>query len=174
MDITCETGPHYLVFCDEDLKDSGAFKMNPPIRSKKDREALIEGICDGTIDMIATDHAPHSKEEKSGGLKESLMGIVGFETAFGALYTHLVQKGIITLERLIELMSINPAKRFGIENGLEVGKKANLCVLDTKAQYMVKPHTFLSKGKCTPFEGMCLSGENTLSFANGKIVWRKK
>ena len=174
VDITCETGPHYLVFCDEELKDSGAFKMNPPIRSKEDRAALIEGIADGTIDMIATDHAPHSKEEKSGGLKDSLMGIVGIETAFGVLYTHLVQKKIITLEKLIELMSINPAKRFGINNELKVGKTANFAVLDTDVQYTVKPHTFLSMGKCTPFEGMHLTGENILTFAKGKIAWRKK
>lgn len=174
VDITCETGPHYLVFCDEDLQESGSFKMNPPIRSKEDKDALIEGIKDGTIDMIATDHAPHSKEEKSKGLDGSAMGIVGIETAFGALYTHLVQKKIITFEKLIELMSINPAKRFGISNELEVGKTANIAVLDTKSQYMVKPHTFLSMGKSTPFEGMCLSGENILTFAKGKIAWRKK
>lgn len=174
VNITCETGPHYLVFSDSDLKESGAFKMNPPIRSKADREALIEGIKDGTIDMIATDHAPHSKEEKSKGLEKSAMGIVGIETAFGVLYTHLVQKGVITLEKLVELMSVNPAKRFLIDNELKVGKKANIAVLDTKAQYMVKPHTFLSKGRSTPFEGMCLTGENILTFADGKIAWRKK
>ncbi|MBR2500808.1 MAG: dihydroorotase [Clostridia bacterium] len=174
VDITCETGPHYLVLCDEDLQESGSFKMNPPLRSKADREALIEGICDGTIDMIATDHAPHSKEEKSKGLDGSAMGIVGLETAFGVLYTHLVQKGIISLEKLVNLMSINPAKRFEIENRLEVGKIANFAVLDTKSQYIVKPHTFLSKGRSTPFENMVLCGENILTLAKGKIAWRKK
>ncbi|MBE7039353.1 MAG: dihydroorotase [Ruminococcaceae bacterium] len=174
VDITCETAPHYLVLSDNDLKESGAFKMNPPIRSKSDKEALIEGIKDGTIDMIATDHAPHSKEEKSKGLEKSMMGIVGLETAFGVLYTHLVQKGIITFERLVELMSINPAKRFEIDNELKAGKKANLTVIDTKAQYTVKPSSFLSKGRSTPFEGMHLTGESILTFSDGKIAWRKK
>ena len=174
VDITCETAPHYLIFSDDDLKDSGAFKMNPPIRSKSDREALIEGIIDGTIDMIATDHAPHSKEEKAKGLEKSVMGIVGLETAFSALYTHFVEKGIITLSRLVELMSINPAKRFGIENELSVGKRANFAVIDTKAQFVVKPASFLSKGRSTPFEGMTLKGESILTFADGKIAWRKK
>ena len=124
--------------------------------------------------MIATDHAPHSKEEKSKGLDGSAMGIVGLETAFGVLYTHLVQKGIISLEKLVNLMSINPAKRFEIENRLEVGKIANFAVLDTKSQYIVKPHTFLSKGRSTPFENMVLCGENILTLAKGKIAWRKK
>ena len=118
VDITCETGPHYLVLCDEDLKEDGRFKMNPPLRAKEDRQALIDGILDGTIDMIATDHAPHSAEEKSKGLKDSLMGVVGIETAFPVMYTRFVKTGIITLERLVELMSINPCKRFGVEYGI--------------------------------------------------------
>ncbi len=130
LDVSCETGPHYLTLTDMDLKEDGRFKMNPPLRSAEDQKALIEGIKDGTIEIIATDHAPHSAEEKSKGLEKSAMGIVGLETAFPVLYTKLVKPGIISLEKLIELMSVNPAKRFGFDCGIETGKPANLTVID--------------------------------------------
>ena len=165
VDITCETAPHYLVFNDMDLKDEGRFKMNPPIRSEADRLALIEGIKDGTIDMIATDHAPHSEEEKSKGLKYSNMGVVGIETAFSVMFTYLVKTNIISLEKLIELMSINPRKRFGLPI------TDDICVFDLDAMYTVNPKDFLSKGKFTPFEGMKLFGVNKLTVCDGKIVY---
>ena len=165
VDITCETAPHYLVFNDMDLKDEGRFKMNPPIRSEADRLALIEGIKDGTIDMIATDHAPHSAEEKSKGLKFSNMGVVGIETAFSVMFTYLVKTNIISLEKLIELMSINPRKRFGLPI------TDDICVFDFDALYTVNPKDFLSKGKFTPFEGMKLFGVNKLTVCDGKIVY---
>ena len=165
VDITCETAPHYLVFNDMDLKDEGRFKMNPPIRSEADRLALIEGIKDGTIDMIATDHAPHSAEEKSKGLKYSNMGVVGIETAFSVMYTYFVKTNIISLEKLIELMSINPRKRFGLPI------TDDICVFDLDAMYTVNPKDFLSKGKFTPFEGMKLFGVNKLTVCDGKIVY---
>ena len=165
VDITCETAPHYLVFNDMDLKDEGRFKMNPPIRSEDDRLALIEGIKAGTIDMIATDHAPHSEEEKSKGLKYSNMGVVGIETAFSVMYTYLVKTNIISLEKLIELMSINPRKRFCLPI------TDDICVFDLDAMYTVNPKDFLSKGKFTPFEGMKLFGVNKLTVCDGKIVY---
>lgn len=152
--VTCETGPHYLVFCDEDLQDEGRFKMNPPIRSREDREALIEGIKDGTIDCIATDHAPHTADEKSRGLKGSAMGIVGLETAFGVCYTHLVKTGIISLQRLIELMCLNPRRIFN----LDVAGEANFSVFKLDKKWTVESQKFASKGKSTPFEGMELEG----------------
>ena len=147
VDITCETAPHYLVLCDGDLREDGRFKMNPPLRSAQDRDALIEGILDGTVDMIATDHAPHSAEEKSRGLEKSLMGVVGLECAFAVMYTELVRTGIIPLEKLISLMSINPAARFSIPDD---GKRA---VFRIGSGYTVEPERFLSKGRSTPFEG---------------------
>lgn len=165
VDITCETAPHYLVFNDMDLKDEGRFKMNPPIRSEADRLALIEGIKDGTIDMIATDHAPHSAEEKSKGLKYSNMGVVGIETAFSVMFTYFVKTNIISLEKLIELMSINPRKRFGLPI------TDDICVFDLDALYTVNPKDFLSKGKFTPFEGKKLFGVNKLTVCDGKIVY---
>ena len=165
VDVTCETAPHYLIFNDMDLKESGNFKMNPPIRSEEDRQALIEGIRDGTIDMIATDHAPHGSEEKSQGLQNSLMGIVGLETAFPVMYTYLVKKGIITLEKLIELMSINPRRRFGIT------QTEDICVYDLQSEYKIDPCEFKSKGKSTPFDGMTVSGKNLLTICGGKAVW---
>lgn len=152
--VTCETGPHYLVFSDEDLKDEGRFKMNPPIRSKDDRAALIEGIKDGTIDCIATDHAPHTADEKNRGLKGSAMGVVGLETAFGVCYTHLVKSGLISIERLVELMCLNPRRIFGIE----VEGEANFTIFDLDKDWTVDSSKFASKGKATPFEGMELSG----------------
>ena len=166
VDITCETAPHYLVLCDEDLQEDGKFKMNPPLRSAADRAALIEGILDGTIDMIATDHAPHSAEEKSRGLASSAFGIVGIETAFSTMYTHLVKPGILSLERLIELMSINPRKRFNIpfDN--------SYTVWNLEKEYIVNPNDFLSKGKATPFENTKLAGECLLTFTGNSIVYR--
>ena len=165
VDVTCETAPHYLIFNDMDLKESGNFKMNPPIRSEEDRQALIKGLQDGTIDMIATDHAPHSSEEKSRGLENSLMGVVGLETAFPVLYTYLVKKGIITLEKLIELMFINPRRRFGIT------QTEDICVYDLQSEYIINPCEFKSKGKSTPFDGMTVSGKNLLTICGGKAVW---
>ena len=165
LDITCETAPHYLILNDMDLKDEGRFKMNPPIRSEEDRLALIEGIKDGTIDMIATDHAPHSKEEKDKGLEGSLMGIVGIETAFPLMYTHLVKKGIITLEKLIELMAINPRKRFGLP------ETEDFCVFDLNEEYEINPDEFLSKGKATPFQGEKVFGRCRLTVVNNKIAY---
>lgn len=165
VDVTCETAPHYLIFNDMDLKESGNFKMNPPIRSEEDRQALIEGIRDGTIDMIATDHAPHSSEEKSRGLQNSLMGVVGLETAFPVMYTYLVKKGIITLEKLIELMAINPRRRFGLQS------TDDICVYDLQSEYKIDPGEFKSKGKSTPFDGMTVSGKNLLTICGGKAVW---
>ncbi len=165
VDVTCETAPHYLIFNDMDLKENGNFKMNPPIRSEEDRQALIKGLQDGTIDMIATDHAPHGSEEKSRGLQNSLMGIVGLETAFPVMYTYLVKKGIITLERLIELMAINPRRRFGLP------KTDDICVYDLQSEYKIDPGEFKSKGKSTPFDGMTVSGKNLLTICGGKAVW---
>ena len=171
LDVTAETAPHYLVFTDMDLKESGNFKMNPPIRGAKDREALIKGIKDKTIEIIATDHAPHSKEEKDKGLKDSLNGIVGLETAFPITYTYLVKKGVISLEELIELMSVNPAKRFGLDVGIEEGKTANLCVYDLEEEYVINPKDFKSKGKSTPFDRMKVNGKCVLNVVNGNKVW---
>lgn len=174
LDVTCETAPHYLVFTDMDLKEDGKFKMNPPIRSEKDRQALIEGIIDGTIDMIATDHAPHSLEEKSKGLKNSLMGVVGLETAFPVLYTELVKKGIITLEKLVTLMQVNPSKRFNIGKQIKLGDKADIAVFDLDSNYKINPETFLSKGRSTPFDGYEVFGECILTISGGNTVWTKK
>jgi dihydroorotase len=164
VDITCETAPHYLVYNDMDLQDLGRFKMNPPIRSEADRLALIEGIKDGTIDMIATDHAPHSLEEKSLGLKDSKMGVVGLETAFAVMYTNFVKTGVITLEKLIELMSVNPRKRFGIDLG------NSYTVFDLSKSYTVCPSEFLSMGRATPFEGVTLFGECLMTVKDGQAV----
>ncbi len=173
VNITCETGPHYLVFNDSMLQEDGRFKMNPPIRSEEDREALIEGIKDGTIDMIATDHAPHSKEEKSRGLEKSLMGVVGLETAFPVLYTNLVKKNVISTEKLIELMSVNPGKRFGINNEIKEGLPANLCVWNLDDKYTVNPDDFLSMGRATPFEGMEVYGKCVMTMVKGEIIWKQ-
>ena len=167
VDVTCETAPHYLVLSDEDLCEEGRFKMNPPLRSSADRDALIEGILDGTIDMIATDHAPHSQEEKSRGLEKSAFGIVGLETAFSIMYTEFVKTGKMTLERLVELMCINPRKRFGITS--EVG----YTVWNIEKEYTVNPDAFASMGHATPFAGKRVFGENLLTVYNGSVVYRK-
>ena len=167
VDITCETGPHYLILDDSCLKEDGRYKMNPPLRSKRDREALIEGLLDGTVDMIATDHAPHSAEEKSRGLEKSAFGIVGLETAFPLMYTHFVRTGIITLERLVELMSDNPRRRFNIPLG------GGYSVWNLGEEYTVDPSEFLSKGRATPFAGERLFGINLLTVRGGEVVYRK-
>jgi dihydroorotase len=174
VDATCETAPHYLVFSDEEVRDSGRFKMNPPIRKRADREALIDGLRDGTIDMVATDHAPHSMEEKSRGFAGSLSGIVGLETAFPALYTHLVLPGLVPLERLLDAMCYAPRKRFGIPGGLAQGDAADLAILDLEAERVVDPAEFKSMGRCTPFEGMMLKGEAVLTLVAGELVWQKE
>lgn len=172
--VTCETGPHYLIFTDMDLQEDARWKMNPPIRSAEDRAALIEGIKDGSIDMIATDHAPHSIEEKSRGLKDSAMGIVGLETAFAALNTHLVKRGTITLERLVELMSINPRKVFRIEGGLNVGDRADIVLFDTERKWTVDSNNFYSMGKITMFDGREMVGDVVMTLHRGKIVYDNK
>ena len=167
VDVTCETAPHYLLLNENDLQEDGRFKMNPPLRSREDQDALIEGIQDGTIDMIATDHAPHSKEEKARGLKDSAFGIVGLESAFPLLYTYLVRKEIIPLDKLIDLMAVNPRKRFGIPMG------DSYTVWDLQEQYEIDPKDFFSKGKATPFEGWKVYGRNYLTVCNGKTVYHR-
>ena len=165
LDVTCETGPHYLVMDDSDLQEDGRFKMNPPLRSKEDREALIAGIIDGTIDMIATDHAPHSADEKAKGLEKSAFGIVGIETAFPILYTYLVKPGIISLDKLMDLLVTNPRKRFSIPLGCDFS------VWDLDAEYSIDPNTFLSLGKATPFTGWKVNGKCLATVCDGKIVY---
>lgn len=166
VNVTCETAPHYLVLCDEDMQEDGRFKMNPPLRSREDKEALIEGIKDGTIDMIATDHAPHSAEEKGRGLEKSLMGVVGLETAFPVLYTELVTKNIITLDRLVELMSFKPKERFGIDTNND------FAVFDISEAYKIDPENFLSMGRATPFAGREVFGRCLLTVHNEKVVYK--
>lgn len=166
VDVTCETAPHYLVLCDEDMQEDGRFKMNPPLRSREDKKALIEGIKDGTIDMIATDHAPHSAKEKGRGLEKSLMGVVGLETAFPVLYTELVKKNIITLDRLVELMSFKPKERFGIDT------ENDFAVFDISEAYKIDPENFLSMGRATPFAGREVFGRCLLTVHNGKVVYK--
>lgn len=170
--VTCETGPHYLIFTDMDLEEDARWKMNPPLRSAEDRAALIEGIKDGTIDMIATDHAPHSIEEKSKGLKDSAMGIVGLETVFAALNTHLVRKGVISLERLIELMSYNPRRVFRIEGGIEVGDRADIVLLDTEKAWRVDSEKFYSMGKISMFDGRDMVGDIAMTIHRGEVVYK--
>lgn len=166
VDVTCETAPHYLVLCDEDMQEDGRFKMNPPLRSREDKKALIEGINDGTIDMIATDHAPHSAEEKGRGLGKSLMGVVGLETAFPVLYTELVTKNIITLDRLVELMSFKPKERFGIDTNND------FAVFEIGEAYKIDPKDFLSMGRATPFAGREVFGRCLLTVHNEKVVYK--
>ena len=167
LNVTCETGPHYLVLDDSDLQEDGRFKMNPPLRGKEDRLALVEGILDGTIDMIATDHAPHSAEEKSRGLAKSAFGVVGLETAFPVMYTHFVREGILSMDELVALLSTNARARFGIPLGNDFS------VWDLSREYGVDPETFLSKGRATPFAGARLFGENLLTVHNGHAVYQK-
>ncbi len=172
LDVSCETAPHYLLLTEDDLQDEGRFKMNPPVRSKKDRAALIKGLMDGTVDLIATDHAPHAAGEKAKGLRGSAMGIVGLETAFPLLYTYLVKQGIIPLEQLVALMSDAPARRFGLESGIAPGKPANLALWDLSAEYEIDPKDFLSMGKATPFEGWKVNGRCMETLYKGNSVWR--
>ncbi len=166
VNVTCETAPHYLVLCDEDMQEDGRFKMTPPLRSREDKKALIEGIKDGTIDMIATDHAPHSAKEKGRGLEKSLMGVVGLETAFPVLYTELVMKNIITLDRLVELMSFKPKERFGIDTNND------FAVFDISEAYKIDPGDFLSMGRATPFAGREVFGRCLLTVHNEKVVYK--
>lgn len=170
--ITCETGPHYLTMCDADLREEGRFKMNPPIRSAADRDALIEGVQDGTIDVIATDHAPHTAEEKSRGLAGSAMGVAGLETSFAVIYTKLVMAGIISPERMIELMAEAPRRIFTLGGGLAAGEKADIAVFDLDNEFTVDPATFLSKGRSTPFEGWRLHGQTILTLVDGRTAYR--
>lgn len=167
INVTCETGPHYLVLDENDLKEEGRFKMNPPLRSLADREALIEGIIDGTVDMIATDHAPHSAEEKAKGLKDSAFGIVGLETAFPVLYTKLVKENIISLEKLVKLLTENPRRRFGIS------QTGDFTVWNLNESYKIDPEDFLSMGKATPFAGMEVFGKCMLTVRGGKVVYSR-
>ena len=171
--ISCETAPHYLVLCDADLQEEGRFKMNPPLRAAEDREALIEGIKDGTIEVIATDHAPHTAEEKSRGLKGSAMGIVGIETSFAICYTHLVRKGVITIEKLIALMSENPRRIFRLGGALQVGERADIAVYDISKPYKIDSAEFVSMGKATPFEGEEVYGRSLLTLFGGEKVWKE-
>ena len=173
VNVTAETAPHYLLLTEEDLQEDGRFKMNPPLRERADRDALIEGLLDGTIGMIATDHAPHTPEEKSRGLEKSPMGVVGLECAFPVLFTGLVEKGVVTLEKLVELMSSAPAKRFGIPGGeIEVGKPANLAVFDIDTEYTIDSSEFASMGRATPFEGWRVRGKCLMTVCAGRTVWR--
>lgn len=167
VDITCETAPHYLVLTQDDVKNEGRFKMNPPLRSKEDRAALIEGVKDGTIDMIATDHAPHGEKEKSADLCNAPFGIVGLETAFPVLYTHLVKSGIISLKKLIELISLNPRKRFNLK------LNEDFTVFDIKNEYEICSKNFVSKGKSTPFDKQKVFGKCMATFYGGKVVWQE-
>lgn len=175
LNVSCETAPHYLLLDNTMLRDDGRYKMNPPIGSPEDRAALLGALRDGTIDMIATDHAPHSEKEKSRGFFESANGIVGLECAFAALYTSLVDTGIIPLNRLIDAMSLIPAKRFALGGGkLEIGAPADLTVFDLWEEFKIDPGEFLSMGKSTPFEGMKVKGRCLLTLAGGDIVWREE
>lgn len=174
MDVTCETAPHYLTFTDEDLQEDGRFKMNPPLRAREDRDALIEGLLDGTIDMLVTDHAPHSREEKARGLEKSAMGVVGLETSFAASYTALVQTGILPLEKLVDLMHGAPMRRFGCGTELAEGQPADLTAFDLTKTYTVDPETFLTMGRATPFAGCALTGVCKLTMIGGEPVWKEE
>ncbi len=174
VNITCETGPHYLTMNDSMLQEEGRFKMNPPIRDIEDQKALMEGIQDGTIDVIATDHAPHTMEEKSKGLEKSPMGVTGIETAFPVAYTELVKKGVITLEKLVDLLHNNASRRFGIGNDIEEGSKANLCVFNLNETVKVDNEFFLSMGKSSPFAGKEFFGKCKMTICDGKIVYKEQ
>ena len=168
VDVTCETAPHYFLLDDCDLQEHGRFKMNPPLRSREDREAILEGVLDGTIDMIATDHAPHSAEEKSRGLEKSSMGVVGIESSFALCYTHLVRTGLMTLEKLLDRMSVKPRERFGINSD------AGFTVFEVGEKYKIDPVEFLSKGRATPFEGAEVYGRCLLTAFDGRVVYLDK
>ena len=172
--VTCETGPHYLTMCDMDLKEEGRFKMNPPIRSAEDCDALIAGLQDGTIDVVATDHAPHTAEEKSRGLERSAMGVVGIETSFAVIYTKLVKAGIISLEKAVDVLAEAPRRIFNLGGGLQEGEAADIAVFDLEKEFTVDPSTFLSKGRSTPFEGWQLQGECCLTLVDGRVAYERK
>ena len=172
LPVSGETAPHYLAFSDEDLRDEGRFKMNPPLRSPSDRAELIRGIRDGTLEIIATDHAPHSAEEKSRNLRESLMGVVGLEISFAAANTYLCKAGHIDLERLVELMSLNPRRLLGLPAGIHMGHPADLVIVDPDREIFVDPSRFESKGRATPFDGCTLYGDILLTIYDGSIVYR--
>ena len=174
VDVTCETAPHYLTFTDEDLQEDGRFKMNPPLRAREDRDALIEGLLDGTIDMLVTDHAPHSREEKARGLEKSAMGVVGLETSFAASYTALVQTGILPLGKLVDLMHGAPMRRFSCGTELAEGQPADLTAFDLTKTYTVDPETFLTMGRATPFAGCALTGVCKLTMIGGEPVWKEE
>lgn len=174
VDVTCETAPHYLTFTDEDLQEDGRFKMNPPLRAREDRDALIVGLLDGTIDMLVTDHAPHSREEKARGLEKSAMGVVGLETSFAASYTALVQTGILPLGKLVDLMHGAPMRRFGCGTELAEGQPADLTAFDLTKTYTVDPETFLTMGRATPFAGCALTGVCKLTMIGGEPVWKEE
>ena len=174
--VTAEVTPHHLILCDEDIPGMDSnYKMNPPLRGSLDREALIEGLLDGTIDFIATDHAPHTSEEKAEGMALAPFGIVGLETAFPLLYTHFVEKGILTIGQLVNLLTVKPAQSFGLENvgTLKVGSAADLVVLDIESEEKINPDEFLSKGRNTPFGGWTCKGWPVTTIVDGKVAWRK-
>ena len=175
LPVTCETGPHYLTLCDEELRDEGGFRMNPPIRSAADQEALVAGLLDGTIDCIATDHAPHSAQEKSGGLRGSLNGIVGLETAFPVLYTKLVQPGIVPLETVLDRLCVRPRQIFRLPGGIiEAGAPADLTVLDLTTLWRINSSAFRSLGRATPFDGWQVQGRTELTLCGGEIVYQRE
>ena len=174
VDVTCETAPHYLLLCEDDLQEDGRFKMNPPLRTKEDQAALIEGLLDGTIDMIATDHAPHTREEKSRGLAGSAMGVVGLETALAVLHTGLVRTGVLPMEALIARMSTVPARRFGLPCGVTEGAPADFAVFDPETQWTIDPEAFASLGRATPFAGREVTGQIQMTVCGGEIIWKAK
>ncbi len=174
LKVSGETAPHYLLLTDEDLQEHGRFKMNPPLRSREDQMELLNGILDGTLECIATDHAPHTDEEKSRGLAKSAFGIVGIETSFPLIYTFLVRRGVISLEKLVEIMSLNARRLFGIEGGeIKVGEVADVALFDIDEKYTINPEEFLSMGKATPFEGWEVYGKSILTIARGKVAYRE-
>lgn len=170
--VSCETAPHYLALCENDMMEDGRFKMNPPLRSSADRDALIAGLNDGTIDAIATDHAPHSPEEKSKGLEHSAMGISGLETAFPVLYTYLVMSGKVSLQRILEALTSSPRKAFGLPPVLEEGAAADIAIIDTRTEFTIDSSRFLSQGHSTPFEGKRVQGKVLMTLKDGVAVWK--
>lgn len=171
--VTCETGPHYLALCEDDLREEGRFKMNPPLRSAADRDALIAGLADGTIDAIATDHAPHSEEEKSRGLESSAMGITGLETAFPVLYTSLIMSGKVSGQRVLEALCASPRRIFGLPELMKEGSAADICIIDTEKAFTIDSRSFLSKGHATPFDGDEVYGKVLMTLKDGNIVWEE-
>ncbi len=172
--VSCETAPHYLVLTDEEIKDEGRFKMNPPIRSARDRDALIEGLVDGTIEVIATDHAPHTAEEKSRGVRGSAFGITGLESSLPIVYTHLVERGILSMERMVDAMTLAPRRLFGLGGGvIAAGQRADLALVDLDGSYTIQSSDFLSMGHSTPFEGWLVRGRSVMTIYRGKIVYEK-